>query len=274
MFYEPLEKRRLLAATSPASVKVDPYGAPTIRLTRTGTLVVSGSAARETVKIGTRKNGRIAVDFFRTVIRVPVDDTTSAGLFVYNFSFDARRVKRFDVGMAGGHDTIVAGTKLAGRSTLSGGAGDEVITTSGRRMILLGGSGDDTLTSEARARKEIPVFQGDIAGGVDRDPVTAIDATYNVLSGSDGNDTLRSTGGEDSVSGGAGNDTFFLKSSVKPISGTLPPLQYLSDVNYLDNRVSIAEPFEHQPIVDSIAPVNVRFSSFEASSFQEIMPLG
>jgi Ca2+-binding RTX toxin-like protein len=92
-------------------------------------------------------------------------------------------------------DTGGAGAQLVGIERIDMGAGDDVVDLTSRRfaygnVTIVGGTGDDVLWSSAG---------NDILSGGDGD---------DQLAGGAGNDVLAGDRGDDSLQGGAGNDTY------------------------------------------------------------------
>ena len=261
--HESLESRRLFSGVRTINLLVpvthtDVHGRPNVHVTSTGTLVIGGSSSSEDITVGTRRNGRIAVDFRRTNLG------PGGGLFVYEFAFSASKVKRLDIGGSSGNDSIAVNVNLSGRSNVRGGGGDDTITVNGRRLTAYGGDGNDVLSSETRVRSVQPVTMGDSSGST---TIQVIDATYNTLYGDAGNDTLTSTGGEDSLIGGAGTDQLVTENAVEKHVGGLPALQQMTDVYTVTNRVSVDSLLEYKPTFESKEPIYTLYGSLDSTSF-------
>ncbi|WP_372791234.1 calcium-binding protein, partial [Paraconexibacter sp.] len=116
------------------------------------------------------------------------------------------------VSMDGGKDrvTYARGADNEGtRVTMSGGDGDDVLSTAGLRdgvrtaglmlrATLLGGEGDDLLRGGDGSQN--------LHGGTGNDTLAGDDGD-DVLSGEEGDDTLDGGAGDDTLDGGAGDDT-------------------------------------------------------------------
>lgn len=148
--------------------------------------------------------------------------------------FDIKRVKRIKINTAGGNDVVNFDVTGKFRPTaISGGSGNDTLSTLGIGTTLLGGSGDDTLVSGEGTGRLVTFNAVNLEDGstvtrvasreyraVTRQggqlvltPLTATfvlaqSATGNRLEGSDGNDIFETFGGEDTIVGGAGNDSF------------------------------------------------------------------
>jgi Ca2+-binding RTX toxin-like protein len=122
-----------------------------------------------------------------------------------------------------GDDLIDGGL---GNDVLNGDAGDDAITGGGGNDILAGGDGDDTLTGNANndsvfggnGDDTIDVAAGNdsVDAGVGNDTITAGAGTDNITAG-DGDDRVvmaNQLSAVDVVSGGAGNDTLVISGSV------------------------------------------------------------
>lgn len=90
-------------------------------------------------------------------------------------------------------------TGTAGRDTLKGGSGDDVISGRGGDDVLNGGSGDDTLSGGDG---------DDVLGGGSGDDLLAGGDGDDVLGGGSGDDRLDGGDGDDVMTGGSGDDVF------------------------------------------------------------------
>ena len=92
---------------------------------------------------------------------------------------------------AAGQNVVYTSSSLASNTsadTITGGAGDDTISTFGGNDTIDAGAGNDTVNGGDGADT--------IAGGTGN----------NTLNGDDGNDTITATGTNDTITGGAGND--------------------------------------------------------------------
>ena len=116
----------------------------------------------------------------------------------------------------GGADTI---TVVGDTSALvSGGAGDDTITTGGGNDVVLGKDGDDVIDSGAghdlvggNAGNDVLILGAgnDVAlGGAGDDSIYGNDG-HDLLKGNDGNDSIRGGAGNDWIFGHGGNDALF-----------------------------------------------------------------
>ena len=90
-------------------------------------------------------------------------------------------------------------TGTAGRDTLKGGSGDDVISGRGGDDVLNGGSGDDTLSGGDG---------DDVLGGGSGDDLLSGGDGDDVLGGGSGDDRLDGGDGDDVMTGGSGDDVF------------------------------------------------------------------
>jgi Ca2+-binding RTX toxin-like protein len=90
-------------------------------------------------------------------------------------------------------------TGTAGRDTLKGGSGDDVISGRGGDDVLNGGSGDDTLAGGDG---------DDVLGGGSGDDVLTGGDGDDVLGGGSGDDRFDGGDGDDVMTGGSGDDVF------------------------------------------------------------------
>ncbi|MCW5731411.1 MAG: calcium-binding protein [Alphaproteobacteria bacterium] len=114
-----------------------------------------------------------------------------------------------------GHDTIAA---AGGGNRIDGGSGDDFVDVTGTGAdTILGGAGNDTIIGSGTGNALNSVLAGD-AGN---DSLVALTSRYE-LQGGDGRDTLMADAGagQSTLSGGAGNDLYLLRSQVSRIFET------------------------------------------------------
>jgi Ca2+-binding RTX toxin-like protein len=104
--------------------------------------------------------------------------------------------KSLDIRLNGGNDRSVGGGD--GRQTVSGGTGEDVISSGGQRVTVSGGGDDDIIRGNAN---ETSLVHGD--GGND---VLWGTENFPFLYGDGGNDFIFADGQINSASGGSGND--------------------------------------------------------------------
>lgn len=142
---------------------------------------------------GTSGNDAIRVEFDRadtSRLIVTVNDLQQA--------FAAADVKRLSISGLAGDDVMT--TRVGALETwISGGSGNDTITTGSKREIIYAGDGDDAVHSGT----------GDdlVWGGDGNDSIYA-DAGNDVIAGDNGDDYLDGGDGYDWLTGGAGFDTF------------------------------------------------------------------
>jgi Ca2+-binding RTX toxin-like protein len=176
---EPLDSRRLLstgAAFTASAPGVTVFATGTTAtvweavgstITRTGTLVVKGTAEADRLSV-IRDGNKFKVTH------------SQPGANIVTVVIDAARVKRVWVEALGGDDRVFIDNELANPCTVFGGSGDDVIDGN-NGATLLGGAGDDKLSVSRDGDR--PAY----------------------LSGGDGNDTLVANAATDTVAGGRGN---------------------------------------------------------------------
>jgi Ca2+-binding RTX toxin-like protein len=121
---------------------------------------------------------------------VPVYTTTS-------FDFDLARVKRIELDLGGGDDTVILGSVDvpalvnggAGSDSLSGGRGDDTLNGGDDLDVLWGGRGDDLLQGDAGNDRLFGAFGVDTLRGGAGDDRLATGSAGHVLDGDAGRDT-------------------------------------------------------------------------------------
>jgi Ca2+-binding RTX toxin-like protein len=236
--FESFEARRLFALTPPGDPTPvgDILEPPTAKLSKTGTLQINGSPRRDLIYVSRDETTGATVIRFGgpTAVQMRRPVLPPGG-------FDGRKVKRIKVDAGGGSDAITftrSDAKII-PVTINAGKGDDTILAVGRGLILAGGSGDDTITSRqygynryTQAERDLFVTHpaGDDVGSVSDTAMIngklvtkeeafslAILASGNRLEGGDGNDTFESSGGDDSLFGGAGTDHYHASSPLLEI---------------------------------------------------------
>ncbi len=114
----------------------------------------------------------------------------------------------------GGNDTITLRSKAGAFDSANGGAGNDIIKSTGDGSVsVFGGKGTDQITVSGGTRAEVD-------GGKDADQIE-IRADEGIVSGGAGNDTIvffrNDTNVNDIIKGGAGNDTIRLKGSGRAV---------------------------------------------------------
>ncbi|MBP6015454.1 MAG: FG-GAP repeat protein [Candidatus Promineofilum sp.] len=114
-----------------------------------------------------------------------------------------------------GHDQVDAGAAL---DVLKGGAGNDILTGAAGADRLIGGTGEDTASySGSTSAVTINLFTGVAAGGdAAGDSLRSIERIIgsplaDTLVGDSLNNRLEGAGGDDTLTGGPGNDAFFYK---------------------------------------------------------------
>lgn len=245
---ENLERRSLLTT-------VAAEGSSFISLSSTGTLTVTGSKMAESITIDSIHRGKLRVS-------VEVRDGTLPA-HVREYSVNA--VKRLRVYGANGADTIRVETDVRGNSQLWGGRGDDTIITHFDDTTLFGERGNDVLISDPA----VALDQGVLT---DNTPYTqlGIDETRNQLLGGPGADTLRSRGGEDSITGNSGNDRFEPLNSLEQAHiAPIPPDRYPTpEFKYVTTRVRLINiETVAQTSIDETGEVKVRFGTVRDFSY-------
>ena len=124
--------------------------------------------------------------------------------------------------IAGGSEDDIITFANAGNNTLTGGRvngqnGDDTISVlnifAGTTTTMFGGQGNDTLTTAGygpAVGTSHVIFSGDLGNDTLVGLAQAVDVSGDLLFGGDGNDSITTNGGADSMSGGAGVDTFII----------------------------------------------------------------
>lgn len=219
---ETLESRRLLSTAAlassfgegatPASVSIEGQNLVIYlegggSLTRTGTLVVKGTAEGESIAV--TRDG----DFVRVQRRF--------GSNVFGTSQHAGKVKRILVEAGGGDDRVHIARDVLERVTVVGGAGDDRIDGN-NGSTLIGGGGNDRLF--------VPDFVSFTVDAADPESPAAVEAGLatrismsagpSFLSGGDGDDVLIARAA-DHLTGGRGNDMAY--QHIAYLQGTAAP---------------------------------------------------
>lgn len=176
MLIESLEGRRLLSASLN---------------TTSGLLTITGTNYRDDVRVNVQSTKLVVTQ----TTYIPGIYSTPARIITTTQSFDLARVKSLAASLLGGNDSIIVGgptpTATASPSavpppppitiptTISGGAGDDVLYGGNGADVIHGNDGNDHIYGR---------------GGADH------------LYGDDGRDYLNGGAGHDSMYGGAGND--------------------------------------------------------------------
>lgn len=242
--FETFESRVLMANTiSPVTAK----------LSRTGTLFVTGTEANEKIQIIQSAGGGVAVR---------ADNTTPTLLGTYGLTtrikqdrykplFDLNLVKRIVIAGAGGDDEIAVNIERSIPVNISGGAGNDQIKGAVSSSRVFGDAGDDTIDLATGQRVEtsgnsVQSFTIDRTqtGSVRPNYVFnsgrgVINATGNRIDGGDGNDTLYTRGTEDSVYGGAGDDKVIRINEFDSYFTDLPALPAANNTNIAPSRAAL-----------------------------------
>ena len=240
---EPLERRELLAATA--------------ELTRKGRLTITGDDLGTAVRVelvNGRRDLQVSFTDANNPSPVIVDPRKQGGSPT---SVRRRRVRRINVTMGAGDDTVSIGNRddpatprfeqnrLFIRCTISGGPGNDVLQGGALDDILIGGPGDDTLVGD---RRDDLVF-----GGTGNDTIFGEGGRDNLF-GQDGDDRIFGGGNEDHLYGMAGADTLdggvdddFLNAAPGPgdvgSEGEKPDAGEREDVNgYVEKLIQLAVP--------------------------------
>ena len=188
-FFEPLESRRVLAASL---VDVDFTG---------GVLTITGS----------NKSDRIWVDSDGTTLSV------TAGKQVTTFDLsggeggegeggEAVQFSSIFIDAGNGNDWVTLGAGVTADAEIYGGNGNDRIFSGGGNDFIDAGQGNDRVRGGA-GNDEIWLFQGnDWAWGEDGDDTIYADIGNDKIFGDAGNDTLWAWSGNDALHGGDGDD--------------------------------------------------------------------
>lgn len=247
MLTEQLESRQFLSVASggyPLTI-ADPNVAPvSVKLSRTGTLFITGTSMRDTISLtsigGGPSLGRNGIENAKLRVMVKIITKLADGkVGGYEAAFDQSLVKRIDIQGGGGNDFLDVNTGITGRTVLHGGKGDDRLQTTGKRGSLFGDSGNDVLTSNTSVSKL--AFNDD--DGSTEEGERVVPLSYNLLNGGDGADIFRSRGGDDSIVGGAGADRFEpLEAGIAITNGlTLPAVLYAAGTKFGTSRVAISD---------------------------------
>lgn len=202
-------------------------GSSFMSLSSTGTLTVTGSKLAETITVESVRQNRVRV----TVA------LNNGSLSPHVREYSVNVVKRVRVYGANGADTIRMDAALRGISVLSGGRGDDTIISRVSDTTLSGDAGNDTLVSDPNVYSER--FTGMVGPAYTQ---AGISQTRNQLFGGPGADVLRSRGGDDSISGGTGNDRFEALNNIEQSYQPLTPFYYMaSDTWHVANRARIID---------------------------------
>jgi Ca2+-binding RTX toxin-like protein len=153
----------------------------------------------------------VGVDAVENIIDVSLNST---GQVVVTLNGDTSEYAASDVSRVAVHgrelnDTITVG-EINARVLALGHAGNDTITSSGRRNVVDGGFGDDVLTGSATHDL--------ITGGPGHDLITGL-AGNDILRGGGGNDTVYGGEGNDKIAGNRGNDQLFGEAGADVIVG-------------------------------------------------------
>lgn len=245
MQIEALEVRQFLSAATDAagSLTAHPLQLPVFtKLTRTGTLFIRGSSARDTISF-TSSGGSIFADdghlVSKGILKVEITMKGPGGSRSFvSGSFDQAAVKRIDINSGAGDDFVDVNVGITGRTVMHGGKGDDRLQTTGNHSSLFGDSGDDVLTSNT----SVGIVRMAASDGTVDDQRT-LPLSFNLLSGGDGADTFRSRGGDDSIVGGSGADRFEpLEAGIAMTNGvTLPTVNYAVGTKFGASRVALSD---------------------------------
>ena len=153
------------------------------RLTRNGTLLISGTSGDDVINITRRaRDGRILVEI-----------NGDGRLFL------PQLVKRIQLYAHGGDDVVTIGPAVRS-AFLHGGDGDDTLSGGDGDDLLVGGDGNDALTGA--------LGNDSLEGGVGNDELHG-NAGNDYLLGSAGHDVMHGHGGRDQLIGAGGNDRLF-----------------------------------------------------------------
>lgn len=110
----------------------------------------------------------------------------------------APKVKSIEVDLFNGDDNITIGATVNSPSTISGGDGDDAITTGSGATVVDAGAGNDSIDATSSS-------QASLYGGDGNDLLVGSSGSDSIY-GQGGNDTIEAGAGDDYVSGGGGSD--------------------------------------------------------------------
>lgn len=138
MHVQQLESRRLLAAAA-TTVTAEVFG---------DTLAIVGSGGDDLIEFERRGDG-LAIHFESDVaVILPVPGPSPQGVLELSAG-ELRNVKRVDVRVGEGDDTVILGRNLNLPARVDGGPGNDLIGGGNRGDLLFGGDGEDTVDGNA-----------------------------------------------------------------------------------------------------------------------------
>ncbi len=238
--FETFESRVLMANTiSPVTAK----------LSRSGTLFITGTDAAEKTQIIQTDGGGFYVRVGNTIPTLvgTYGLTSRIQQSRYKPLFDLGLVKRISVSAAGGNDEVLIGSEKGVPVVIHGGEGDDTISSGGTRSSFFGDAGNDAINVASQSLTYTnPTFQRVTEAG--NNIVTTYDgianarsilnATGNHIEGGDGDDIIYTRGTEDSVYGGAGDDQVVKMNDLDTYTSDLPALPVSSGSNSAPSRLA------------------------------------
>lgn len=169
-----------------------------------------------------------------------------------------------------GNDVLVGG---AGGDVMNGGSGDDTFLGLLGSDLITGGAGFDTLDySGAAFGLQIDFSTHTIISGANAASADGIervigsglndtlygDSGVNVFEGGRGDDVFRSKGGADSLTGGAGKDTFIYLKKDAIIDGRAQGTDLIKDLSAGD-KIDLADFFKTMPGADVAQSIKLTF---------------